>query len=363
MFENLFQPVFCGSLITDRKTLSAQLASAQARATLLSDSLAADDTKISSILVQLQQAQDALKASSDSNAQLVANLQNEKATLQNQVNSQVQTIDTLYAQSDRSTDFTMLPQSVQTIVLGYESKYPEAEVTYSGRVLPGYLNDRYDMHVQNFTGGINSPEAMECVTAANAYVMDIVKAQNVSFHRACDIALMRIMIWRTNGFPYVYQDESVAVAGLNEIWKNFFELFYGAKNYKIYGNCHDWAPCDYVLWRTAGIPKEIIRVRAGVTRDGQGHATNSYFASDLTWRHPNSTTPFRMGDALNLPKLDDATDIIGLATTWFSFNEERSWTGTDSTSAGDTLTDFEEKLGMTMKGVGDIFKSITVRRK
>jgi hypothetical protein len=190
-----------------------------------------------------------------------------------------------------------------------------------------------------------------------------VKAQNVSFHRACDIALMRIMIWRTDGFPYSYQNEDVAVAGMTEIWKNFWELYYGVKNYKIYGNCHDWGPADYVMWRTAGIPKELIRIRAGITRDGQGHCTNSYFASDLTWRHPNSTTPFRMGDALNLPKLDDTTDIIGLATTWFSFNEERSWTGTSSTSAGDTLVNFEEQLGVTMKGVGDILKNITVKRK
>ena len=345
------------------KTAQQSAVDALTRNAILSDTIDNDNVKLSSTLVQLQQAQDALKASSDSNAQLVAGLQNDKTALQDKVNSQIQTIDTLYSQLDHSTDFTMLPQPVQTIVLGYESKYPEAEVTYSGRVLPGYPNDRYDMHVQNFAAGINSPEAVACVIAANAYVMDIVKAQNVSFHRACDIALMRIMIWRTNGFPYSYQEEGQAVAGIPEIWKNFWELYYGVKDYGISGCCHDWGPADYVMWRTAGIPKELIRIRAGVTRDGQGHCTNAYFASDLTWRHPNSTTPFTMGDALNLPKLDDTTDIIGLASTWFSFNEERSWTGTDSTSAGDVLTDFEERLGMTMKGVGDIFKNITVKRK
>lgn len=135
------------------------------------------------------------------------------------------------------------------------------------------------------------------------------------------------------------------------------------QKYNIGDDCDGWAVVNYVLCRTAGVPKELLRIAAGTTRGGDGHCTNDYFASDAKWHHINSTTPYTTGDVLNLPLLSDPNDTIGLESTWFSFNEKQSWTGVESTTSGDTLENFEKRIGKKLTVVPKILRNVIVKRK
>ena len=335
MADSFIENIFCGRVMKERDDNSIDLTVCSSTLSMKVGELEAKISELTILKKQLAQAQDALTATDSKNKAEIAELQKQITTLQDIITSHSNVIDAMYLQASAQTSFTMLPKNVQIILIAYHSKYPEAEVIYTGRTLPGRADKPFSMRVQNWAqAGIGIPEAVMCVKAAKAYPLDIMKEKNCTFHRACDIGAMRMKIWMTSGIPYKYQLDN-ATTGINEFWKFFIELYYSMKRYGIGDDCDGWAVAFYILCRTAGIPKELIRIVACTTRGGEGHATNSYFASDCTWRHINSTTPYSIPslDILNLPKLDDQTDSMGPASTWFSFDEETSWSGDAGTKA------------------------------
>lgn len=259
-------------------------------------------------LSSLQSAYDSLKATADSQQQLIIALKD-----------------------NSNNDLAPLPAATQTLAQQYWTKYPPAAITYPGRNLPNAPGSstiplsNYEMHVENWASyGINSPEARSICQSNGFDVLTIMNKQGVPFHRACDIAIARLKLWVTRqGYIYSFDQNTTQDV---EYWKFYIETL-NSLFQKIGSDCDDWAILFYVLWRTAGVPKHLMRISAGITRDGQGHCTNHYLASDLKWHHINSTTPYGQDnfDVLGTPLIDDQSDMIGLASVWFSFVEDAAW--------------------------------------
>jgi hypothetical protein len=336
-----FDNLFCGNVLREKSELNGRYIIAQAKLDLANEDMLQINAVKISLYKQLQEAQDALKSTGDKDKANIASLQNQVSALQEITGSKQGVIDALIAAASQKTSFSMLPSQVQTLLTGYYSKYPNADITYSGRTQPNHPDQPYDINVQSYASyGIMSPEALMLVKKSNGFVMDIMKDQGVTFHRACDIACSRVKGAMAGFYSYA-NDKSTSL--INEYWKFFVETYISATKFHTGSDCDDWAIMFYVLARTAGVPAQMLRISAGITRgSGEGHATNHYYASDLTWRHINSTTSYSNSDMLNMPKNTDTNDSMGLGTVWFSFNEEHSWasqngtvdTGTRTTASG-----------------------------
>ena len=94
----------------------------------------------------------------------------------------------------------------------------------------------------------------------------------------------------------------------------------------------------------AGIPQGLLRISAGMTYSGIGHATNYYLASNLTWKHCNSTSSVQdITDALQLPDTSsEEPDGLGLKVCWFSFNNERSFSSFNTAAHEETYDKFSK---------------------
>lgn len=220
-----------------------------------------------------------------------------------------------------------LSEETKKLIKFYNEKYPSADVKYAGRNVPNdTTRSNYSLAVQAFAKyGIDTPEIKDIVEKSKSDVLLIMKEESVDFHKACDISVSRAKVWITQNAPYKYQYDSNTTRN-NEFWKFAIETWYSIFKFGIGSDCDDWAALMHVIWRTAGIPAGLLRVSAGITNDGQGHATNHYFASDLEWHHINSTTPYgKEFDATKLPYHDDRSDSIGIRSVWFSFNDKYAW--------------------------------------
>lgn len=308
---NFFEGIFCSRYINAADNLLTLLQASNSQY----DKLKADYSSLitgdcSAKLAASQAAYDSLKATADSQQQLIIALKD-----------------------NSDNDLAGLPAATQTLAQQYWTKYPPAAVTYPGRDLPNAPGNaaipqqNYEMRVENWAAyGINSPEAREIIDKNGFSVLNVMEKEGVPMHRSCDIATARIKVWVTKA-GYIYNSDT-ATAQNSEYWKFFIETL-KSLFLKIGSDCEDWAILIYVLCRTAGIPKHLLRISAGITRDSQGHCTNHYLASDLKWHHVNSTTPYGLDsfDVLTTPLIGDATDQIGLASVWFSFTEDAAWSG------------------------------------
>lgn len=248
----------------------------------------------------------------------IKNLESENTQIKtdlNKANDQISQLSTdLMKKSD--DNFKLLPPATQTVLLAYLNKYQKSDILYSGRYL-GADKESYAADVKIYgLEGQNDPAIIKRVKAANAFVTDIMVQMNVSFHKACDIAIMRIATaFQCN---YVYDSDSW---GSGEFW-----MFASEREAFGKGDCDDHMVWRYVACRIAGIPKEMLRMVAGLTFSGEGHATNFYFASDLKWHHVNSTSDFgNASNVLNLPLTSDSRDLLNIKEVWFAFTESDSW--------------------------------------
>lgn len=233
----------------------------------------------------------------------------------NKANDQISQLSTdLMKKSD--DNFKLLPPATQNILLAYLNKYQKSDILYSGRYF-GANKESYAADVKIYgLEGQNDPAIIKRVKDANAFVFDIMNQMNIPFHKACDIAVMRISAaFKCN---YVYDSDSW---GSGEFW-----MFASEREAMGKGDCDDHMVWRYVACRIAGIPKEMLRMVAGLTFSGEGHATNFYFASDLKWHHINSTSDFgNASNVLNLPLTSDSRDLLNIKEVWFAFTESDSW--------------------------------------
>jgi hypothetical protein len=136
---------------------------------------------------------------------------------------------------------------------------------------------------------------------------------------------MRLTHALGDSIAYTYDSRSW---GENEFWQFASET----RNMGT-GDCEDKAILNHVGARIAGIPWELLRVTAGLTFDGQGHATNFYFASDLKWHHRNSTSNYSATTtAISLPLSGDSYENLNIKNPWFSCTDNKTfnWFGTEA---------------------------------
>lgn len=218
--------------------------------------------------------------------------------------------------SSQINGMALLPEEAKAVATLYWNKYKEADVLYNGRYL-GADKRMYELDVKVFClEGQNDFNLKNLVKSAKGYVVDIMKDEGVSFHKACDKAVMRV----TNIASVNYNFDSTTW-GSNEFWQ-----FATETNAYRKGDCDDYATLRHVLCRIAGVPEPLLRNVAGLTFGGEGHCTNYYLASDLKFHHINSTSNFNSNfDATTAPLTGDSSDKLGIQYPWFSFTESKAW--------------------------------------
>lgn len=213
-----------------------------------------------------------------------------------------------------------LPKATLDVLNGYYTKYAEAHITSNARYLGVDKKRLYDYDVQNWCQtGVGSIELKTFVTGANAWVWNIMKNETQGdFHNACDLAVARIETHVPVNYHY-----DIETYGVDDFWAWAIDTYKLGK-----GDCDDYSAMKYCMMRTAGIPDSMMRIACGNTRgSGEGHSTNFYFASDLQWRHMNSTTSFddSYSVATKFPLENDPADPMGLQYVWYSYNGDKSW--------------------------------------
>jgi predicted transglutaminase-like cysteine proteinase len=329
--KDLIDNTFCGPIKTEAITASNLLKAKDNQINDLRLEIAANKTLLDSKQASLDSC---LNNMSTSNA----DLQKQVASLTSQVSVLTQTNTDLTARLDgllnqavsSDTIFALLPQASKDKANQSWTKYPTANITYQGRTW-GKDKKFYPLDVKTWClEGQNDTAIIKRVRANSptAMVSEIIKADpSITAHQACDKAVMRI----ANAFYKPYNFD-IDTWGVDEFWQFPSEMEYGPA-----GDCEDSANWRYIGWRLAGIPKELLRVTAGMTYGGEGHATNYYLASDLKWHHINSTSVFSNGDDVltKCKTTGDPTDKMGIQFPWFSMTEEKAFStfGTGAASS------------------------------
>ena len=218
----------------------------------------------------------------------------------------------------------LLPEETQDVVLSYWNRYPAAEIAYQGRFF-GKEKNTISVDVRDFaTCGTSSFKIFNLEKQIGAYVPDIMAAnKGMEIYQAWDVAMCKIA---SHSFAYVFDMPSW---GVNELWQFAPETLEGQR-----GDCDDEAVRRDVMATIAGVPEELRRIAAGMTFGGEGHATNYYLASSLSWLHINSTTKYdRDGGIGQFRRNGDSTDKYGLKEYWFTFTKSRAYHAFDTATA------------------------------
>ena len=109
--------------------------------------------------------------------------------------------------------------------------------------------------------------------------------------------------------------------GFAEHWQFPWELDI-ALSKGIGGDCEDYSKKIVTMMRIAGVPGDRVFESCGYTRSGFGHSTVYVEASDLHWRHLNSTRPnYHKSTLFEYPLKEDEDDLIGIAPGMFWHSE------------------------------------------
>lgn len=332
---SFLENLICKNVRPDRDQLAQQLISTQLQLKAAQDTvfqaqqetaarqnlLGACENRVKLLLDSSDKDKKELLTSLDSTNKALADATSENSALKS-------VIQTLKDNKQTVGILDLFPQESRSKIASYYTKYPFADITYAGRTVPNNPDKPFSCSLQAYLqAGIGTPEAKNVVKAANAYVVDVAKEKNLAnYHRASDISLARVKSYVGRMYyKYQYDQDTVKVG---EFWRFFVEVLKAREKYGIGDDCDGWAVVIYVLARTAGVPKECIRFVGGIARNSEGHATNNYFASDLRWRHLNSTNAYSSEfDVLDCPLLDDSKDQLGInkQDIWFSADEENAW--------------------------------------
>jgi len=317
--ENFFckRPILiAGSYETANRDLSAHLAQLQIE---LNGALREKESILEST-AQSQQAK--IKKIAELESQ-ITELTNEIATLNQQINQNIQT------DPQFSSNFSRLPLATQQVATSYMNKYSEGYVTYNGRTW-GKDDNKYPLDVKAWLmQGQNDWEIVSKVRNAKARVSDVLQENpNLSFHQACDIAFMRVTNALGDSISYTY-DQTTWGDKCAEYWQFASETRTIGR-----GDCEDKAVYNLVGCIVAGIPYELLRLVAGFTFTEEGHATHFYFASDLRWHHRNSTTNYSATKSvLTLPLPGDSSENLNISRVWFSATQSKTFTTFDPSTA------------------------------
>jgi len=328
MGDNFLEKLFCGRIITTRNGYIAE-------AIVTMDEIAGLQTDIQNLQKEKQALIKAAGETQQQNLTQIDNLNKQIADLNAQIvalNAQLNNQSLPSDLQTHSPNFYKLPQATQTLVDGYMNKYPEVHASYGGRYFgAGTTKTRYDLDVKAWLmEGQNDFEITNKVQVNNARVSDVLKEQpSLTFHKACDIAFMRVTHALGDSISYTYDDRSW---GENEFWQ------FGSETRVMgTGDCEDKAIYNFVGACIAGIPYELLRITAGMTFGGEGHATNFMLASDLKFHHRNSTTNYAVDKVLTtLPLTGDGGEPLNIQYPWFSATQTKTFSqfGQDAITGG-----------------------------
>jgi hypothetical protein len=313
----ILEDIFCGRLQKTQRQLETDVGIKEATIAALNERLVAAAANYSSLLAEKNKVIELAAADKQESLKALTNVSKMLEDATQELSDAQLAFNSCIAAKPAVTEFDLLPLNTKTILALYMDKYPEANIKYRGRVW-GKAQTAYDLDVKVWLqSGQNDVAILKRVTDARASVQYILKENpQLSLHQACDVAIMRVAaaFWK----PYMYDSDSW---GQNEYWQFASEMEIGNG-----GDCDDSAIWRYVGWRAAGIPYQMLRFVAGVAYNGQGHATNYYFASDLKWHHINSTSAWgNTDDVKNTPLNGDANEQLNIQTVWFSANEAKTF--------------------------------------
>ena len=313
---NFIEKFFCGRPINDAQV---QLAEATANAALLQKSLDDTNKALETAKVQYQTCDANISATKAQLQSQISTLIAEKADLEIALAQAQKTIQNLSQNFDNTNTFLLLPASTQVVAQAYYDKYPEAFVTYNGRSW-GVGKARYALDVKAFClEGQIDQRIMAAVYECRGKISQVLQDMpSLSFHQACDVSIMRIKAKLDGMVTYQYDSQSW---GETEYWMFASETIVAGV-----GDCEDKALLQFAAWRYAGIPNELIRLIAGMTFTNEGHASTTYFASDLKWHHVNSTTNYPASrDVKTLPVFGDSTEALNFQTIWFAATDKKTF--------------------------------------
>lgn len=199
----------------------------------------------------------------------------------------------------------------------WDTKHPEAPITYEGRPLPGSRTS-YLLDVRRFVWADDVVLKSFLKTCPDREIQEARAATTV------DAAAWAIQKWTARAIRYV-GDESI---GSPEFW-----LFPAETLVRRKGDCEDGAILTVSLCRALGIPDARIRVAAGLVSAGSGADSGGHAWATLRrecddewvaldWCYlPDPETPV----AGKIP-LKARTEYFGGGQVWFSFHDLKAWT-------------------------------------
>jgi hypothetical protein len=307
-------------------------------ASILQQTIDEKDATIANLEATLHQTASelALYKSSESELQaLCRDLQAQKENLLNQVGELNKELKELQMGG--------IPEDVAELIDKYNKKYPWSVITYNGRYWGNNPQNRYELDVRVFAqAGMNDQQLIDHVRNAKATVQQIMAENpNLTFHQACDEAVLRVARATPLNYYYDYQTYNAT-----EFWAFSFETWHTRR-----GDCDDWSHLRHVLYRIAGVPAGLLRVVCGDTKGNLGgHCSNYYLASDKKFYHINSTSNIYSRN--DWKDKDDPNDKMGIGDVWFSYNDVYSWSKFVTDAAEKSY--FKEKDRLT--------KHITIHR-
>lgn len=316
---NLLEKLLCGRPINEGERLTVGIANAVVSEAQVKQQLAETERLLK---VAQEQYSSCMSNSSSSAKQLQAQitvLLADQSKLKADLTKAQTTISAITASLDGKNNFNMLPPTTQAVLLQYYNKYPEAFVTYGGRTW-GSGRSKYNLDVKAWClEGQNTQEINALLNECDGKISKVMQDNpNLTFHQCCDLAVMRIKAKTDSMVQYAYDSNTW---GVDEFWQFASETLAGKL-----GDCEDKAILNFVACRAAGIPREMLRIAAGMTFGGEGHCTNFYFASDLKFHHVNSTTNYpATKDVKSLPQSGDSGESLNLKSVWFSATDDKTF--------------------------------------
>lgn len=206
----------------------------------------------------------------------------------------------------------------------WNNRRPEAKIKYVGRLRP---TDKtaYAIDVRNFI----QPYDYEITDdLANNKLTEPTSLQEMS--------LQIYKHHQKKWLNYALDQQSV---GVPEYWmfpSEMRELISSGRG----GDCDDYSNSLASYLVAAGLPYWRVRVAAGMTYSGIGHATVYVLSDDYkVWRHFNSTAPASSipNSFDELPQSGNSSDLMGIQHYWFSYNQQHAFSVFESSVAEDSF--------------------------
>ncbi len=192
----------------------------------------------------------------------------------------------------------------------------ESRMQYTGKLTSAKIEYRRQLLSAGNTLKTHQIDIRNFITPNNHWIFDAIKKKNLFINSNDELNTKIPALYKLARKGYKYLSDQKQF-GKPEVWLFPFEAVkLKAKD------CEDWSNIIGSYFACAGVPRDRWWVTCGRTRRGTGHATIYARDDNGQWRHLNSTNQKIVGMKLtDYPLNSDETDLIGLKTYWFSYND------------------------------------------